>query len=178
MKVILNDHIEHLGERGDSVEVKSGFARNYLLPKKLAYLDTIGNRKLFEQEQDQWQEMDLKRKSAAEVVAGQMKGLELKFERRAGDKDVLFGSVTTTDIARELVEKGFEIDKRRIILADVIKEIGDFEAKVRVHRDIVVPLPVHVVRPGEEVASPAAEDAVDEVAGEAGAGSDAELPVE
>ncbi len=177
MKVILNDHIEHLGERGESVEVKPGFARNYLLPKKLAYLDSSGNRKLFAQEQDQWQEMDLKRASAAAIVRDRMKGLELKFERRAGENDVLFGSVTTADIARELTDKGFEIDKRRINIAEVIKEIGSFEAEVRVHRDIAVPLQIHVVRPGEQVATPEASGSEGDAAGEASAEVEAEAPV-
>ena len=94
MKVILNDHIEHLGERGDSVVVKPGYARNYLVPKGLAYLDTPGNRMRFEQEQNRWEEMDLHRRSAAEKVAAAMHGYGARFERRAGEKDVLFGSVS------------------------------------------------------------------------------------
>ena len=151
MKVILNDHVEHLGERGACVEVKPGYARNYLLPQGLAYLDTPGNRRLFEQQQNRWQEMDLKRRSAAEAVQASMKGIELLFERRAGEKNVLFGSVTSADIGRELVEKGFEIDKRRVHLDDVIKELGSFEAVVNIHRDINVTIPVHVVRPGGTV---------------------------
>ncbi len=159
MKVILNDHVEHLGERGASVEVKPGYARNYLLPQGLAYLDTPGNRRLFDQQQNRWQEMDLSRRTAAEAVQTSMKGVELTFERRAGEKDVLFGSVTTADIGRELVEKGFDIDKRRVHLEEVIKELGNFEAVVKIHREISVTLPVHVIRPGgqaeetEEVAA-------------------------
>lgn len=151
MKVILNDHVEHLGERGASVEVKPGYARNYLLPQGLAYLDTPGNRRLFDQQQNRWQEMDLKRRGAAEVIQASMKDVELLFERRAGEKNVLFGSVTTADIGRELVEKGFEIDKRRVRLDDVIKELGSFEVVVNIHRDINVTIPVHVVRPGGAV---------------------------
>ncbi|MEN8165108.1 MAG: 50S ribosomal protein L9 [Acidobacteriota bacterium] len=151
MKVILNDHVEHLGERGASVEVKPGYARNYLLPQGLAYLDTPGNRRLFEQQQNRWQEMDLSRRTAAEAVQLSMKGVELLFERRAGEKNVLFGSVTEGDIGRELIEKGFEIDKRRVHLDDVIKELGNFEATVKIHRDIEVTIPVHVVRPGGQV---------------------------
>ena len=178
MKIILNDHIEHLGERGESVEVKPGFARNYLLPKKLAYADTPGNRKLFAQEQDQWQEMDLKRTSAAEIVRDRLKGIELRFERRAGEKDVLFGSVSIADIARELSDKGFEIDKRRINLAEAIKEIGSFEAEIRIHRDIAVSLPIHVVRPGEQVVVQEVDEARDEAASEAGAEVEAEAPGE
>jgi len=143
MKVILNDYLEHVGERGDSVEVKPGFARNYLLPKGLAYPDTPGNRRRFEQEQHHWEEMDLGRRSAAEVLAKGMDGTQLKFERRAGERDVLFGC-------------------RRIMLDHPIKELGNFEVELNIHRDIKVTLPVFVVRPGEEpkLGGDAAEAAV------------------
>jgi large subunit ribosomal protein L9 len=150
MKLILNDHIENLGERGDSVVVKAGYANNFLLPKKLAYPDTPGNRRRFEQEQTGWEEMDLERRGAAEKLAGQLDGTMLAFERRAGEKDVLFGSVNVADIARELAEKGFEIDRKRIRLEHAIKELGSFELVVHIHRDIDVTLPVRVVRPGED----------------------------
>ncbi len=150
MKVILNDYIEHVGERGDSVEVKPGFARNYLLPKALAYPDTPGNRRRFEQEQHHWEEMDLGRRGAAEVLAKEMTGTELTFERRASEKDVLFGSVTVADIAKDLADKGFEVDRRRINLAHPLKELGNFELELNIHRDIQLTLPVFVVRPGEE----------------------------
>ena len=162
MKVILNDHVEHLGERGACVEVKPGYARNYLLPQGLAYLDTPGNRRLFEQQQNRWQEMDLGRRTAAEAVQVSMKGVELTFERRAGEKNVLFGSVTSADIGRELIGKGFEIDKRRVHLDDVIKELGNFEVTVKSHRDIEVNVPVHVIRPGGQVEEDAEEVAVEE----------------
>lgn len=158
MKVILTDHIEHLGERGDSVTVKPGYARNYLLPKGLAYLDTPGNRKLFAQQQSSWEEMDLARRSAAEKMAAEMTGTELRFERRAGEKDVLFGSVTVMDIARELAERGFDLERRRIRLDQPIKALGTTDVDVVVHRDIVVKIPVHVVRPGDH-GDPAAESA-------------------
>ena len=169
MKVILNDHVDKLGERGSSVEVRPGYARNYLLPQGLAYLDTPGNRRLFDQQQNRWQEMDLKRRSAAESVQGSMKGLELLFERRAGEKNVLFGSVTSADIGRELAKKGFDIDKRRVRIDDVIKELGSFEAIVNIHRDISVTIPVHVVRPGGQVADAevSADDSSDAAPAEA-----------
>jgi large subunit ribosomal protein L9 len=159
MKVILNDHVEHLGERGDSVVVKSGFARNYLLPKGLAYLDTAGNRKLFEQEQRTWEEMDLNRRGAAEKVAQAMRGTELLFERRAGEKDVLFGSVSVVDIARELAERGFDIDRRRVGLDHPIKELGTHDVAIMIHPEISVAVPVHVVRPGDQPAPSVATDA-------------------
>ncbi len=158
MKVILNDHIEHLGERGDSVVVKPGYARNYLVPKGLAYLDTPGNRMRFEQEQNRWEEMDLHRKSAAEKVAAAMHGTELLFERRASEKDVLFGSVNAPDIARELANRGFEMERRRVKLDNPIKELGTFPVEIHVHREITVTIPVHVVRPGERPGEPAEEE--------------------
>lgn len=148
MKVILNDHIDRLGERGDVVTVRPGYARNYLFPKGMAYLESSGNRKQFDQEQDKWQEMDLERRSAAEKMAARMTGTELLFERRAGERDVLFGSVNLADIAAALAERGFDIDRRRILLENPIKELGSFNVGIRVHRDIDVAIPVHVVRPG------------------------------
>ena len=150
MKLILNDHIENLGERGDSVVVKAGYANNFLLPKGLAYHDTPGNRKRVAQEQTGWEEMDLERLGAAKKLAADLEGTMLAFERRAGEKDVLFGSVSLADINNELAEKGFEIDRKRIRLEHAIKEIGAFEVVVHIHRDIDVTLPVRVVRPGED----------------------------
>jgi large subunit ribosomal protein L9 len=150
MKVILNDHIEHLGERGDSVVVKPGYANNYLMPKGLAYPDTPGNRKRFEQEQKRWEEMDTHRLGAAQKLAADLDGTKLAFERRAGEKDVLFGSVTAADIGRELVERGFDIDRRRVMLESPIKELGSFDVTVHIHRGIDVVVPVRVVRPGED----------------------------
>lgn len=156
MKVILNDHIDHLGERGDVVTVKPGYARNYLLPQGLAYLDTPGNQRRFDEEQTRWEEMDLGRRTAAEKIAADMAGTELLFERRAGERNVLFGSVSVVDIGRELADRGFEIDRRRILLGHPIKELGSYQVDVRVHRDINVTIPIHVVRPGEQPAPPEA----------------------
>jgi large subunit ribosomal protein L9 len=150
MKVILNDYIEHLGERGESVVVKPGYANNYLLPKGLAYHDTPGNRRRFEQEQKNWEEMDLERRSAGEKLAAELDGTKLAFERRAGEKDVLFGSVSVADIHRELKERGFDLDRKRIMLENPIKELGASDVVVQIHRDISVTLPVRVVRPGED----------------------------
>jgi len=150
MKVILNDYIEHLGERGDSVVVKRGYANNYLLPKGLAYPDTAGNRRRFNQEQNHWEEMDLERRSAGEKLAASLEGIKLAFERRAGEKDVLFGSVSSADIHRELQERGFDLDRKRILLEHPIKELGAVDVLIQIHREITVNVPVKVVRPGED----------------------------
>jgi large subunit ribosomal protein L9 len=157
MKVILNDFVENLGERGDTVEVKPGYARNFLLPRGLAYNDTPGNRKRFAQEQRTWEQMDFSRRSSAEKAAAALKGAELHFQRRAGENEVLFGSVSVVDIARELSERGFEVERRRILLAEPIKSLGRFEVAVQVHRDIQVTVPVHVTRPGEQAVAGGAE---------------------
>lgn len=166
MKVILNDYIEHLGERGDSVVVKPGFARNYLLPKGLAYPDTPGNRRRFEQEQKHWEEMDLSRRSAADALAKDMDGTELIFERRAGERDVLFGSVSVADIVGELAAKGFEIDRKRVMLDHPIKELGNFDVNINIHREVQVTLPVFVVRPGDEPNRGEDQEVIDASAGE------------
>lgn len=150
MKLILNDHVENLGERGDSVTVKPGYANNFLIPKGLAYVDTPANRRRFEQEQKRWEEMDLGRRQAAEKLAADLDGTVLAFERRAGEKDVLFGSVSVADIHRELASRGFDIDRRRVRLDAPIKELGAFEVDVHVYRDLDVTIPIRVVRPGED----------------------------
>jgi large subunit ribosomal protein L9 len=150
MKVILNDHIEHLGERGASVVVKAGYANNYLLPKGLAYADTPGNRKRFEQEQPRWEQMDTQRLDAAQKMAAALDGVKLAFERRAGENDVLFGSVTAADVGRELAQRGFDIDRRKIVLDSPIKALGSFDVVIQIHRGIDVTIPVRVVRPGED----------------------------
>lgn len=150
MKVILNDFIEHLGERGDSVSVKPGYANNYLIPKGLAYIDTPGNRRRFQQEQKTWEHQDMQRRGAAEKLAAELEGTKLAFERRAGEKDVLFGSVTAADIATALADRGFDIDRRRIMLEHPIKELGAVDVVINIHRGIDVVVPVRVVRPGED----------------------------
>ncbi len=150
MKLILNDHIDHLGERGQSVVVKAGYANNYLLPKGLAYHDTPGNRKRFEQEQPRWEQMDTQRVDVARKLAAALDGTKLAFERRAGENDVLFGSVTAADVGRVLTERGFDIDRRKIMLDNPIKALGTFDVVIQIHRGIDVTIPVRVVRPGED----------------------------
>lgn len=178
MKVILNDHIEHLGERGDSVLVKPGYANNYLIPKGLAYHDTPGNRRRFGQEQKRWEEMDVQRRGAAEKLAADLEGTKLAFERRAGENNVLFGSVNVADISRELAVRGFEIDRKRVRLEHAIKELGSFDVVVHIHRDIDVTVPVRVVRPGEDPEAAVAEfvaEGVLEVVEEVEDGGEAEV---
>lgn len=153
MKVILNDHVEHLGDRGTVCEVKPGFARNFLIPGKLAYEATPGNLARFKQEQRLWLEGQQREKAQAELLAGKIAGLELSFVRRSGDGDALYGSVTASDVAEALAAKGFEVDRRRVELAQHIKRLGTFSAELHLHREVRVPVTVHVLRAGEQASA-------------------------
>jgi large subunit ribosomal protein L9 len=150
MKVILNDHVEHLGDRGATVEVKPGFARNYLLPQGLAYEATAANLARFKQEQKRWEIKEANEKVEAEAQAAHLTGIELSFKRRAGEGDALYGSVTASDIAEALAERGIKIDRRRIALAQHIKRLGTFTAEIHLHREVRVPLMLHVEPEVEE----------------------------
>ncbi len=144
MKVILNDHVEHLGDRGATVEVKPGFARNYLFPKGLAYEATAANLTRFKQETKRWVVKQTKEKTEAEAMAANLAGIELTFKRRAGDEDILYGSVTASDIADALAERGITVERRRIALAQHIKRLGTFTAEIHLHRDVRVPVTLHI----------------------------------
>lgn len=151
MKVILNDHVEHLGERGAICVVKPGFARNFLIPKGFAYEATAANLARFQQEQRRWLQQEAKEKGVAEALASQLAGMELKFRRRAGEGDALYGSVTSSDIAEAIeAKKGYSIDRRKIVLAQHIKRLGTFTAELHLHRDVRVPITLHVEREGGE----------------------------
>jgi len=159
MKVILNDHVEHLGDRGTILEVKRGFARNYLIPKSLAYEATPTNLARFKQETKGWEQKEAHEKVAAEAVAARLAGIELTFLRRAGEGDALYGSVTASDVAGALAERGVEIDRRRIELAQHIKRLGTFNAEIHLHREVRVPITLHVEREGEPDVQAAAPEA-------------------
>jgi large subunit ribosomal protein L9 len=144
MKVILNDHVEHLGDRGATIEVKTGLARNYLIPKGLAYEATAANLARFKQETKRWEIKQTKEKGEAEAMAAKFAGLELTFKRRAGEEDILYGSVTASDIAEALAERGITVERRRIALAQHVKRLGTFTAEIHLHRDVRVPVTLHV----------------------------------
>jgi large subunit ribosomal protein L9 len=150
MKVILNEHVENLGDRGATVEVKPGFARNYLLPQRLAYEATAANLARFKQEQKRWEIKEANEKVEAEEQAAHLTGIELSFKRRAGEGDALYGSVTASDIAEALAERGIKIDRRRIALPQHIKRLGTFTAEIHLHREVRVPLMLHVEPEVEE----------------------------
>jgi large subunit ribosomal protein L9 len=167
MKVILIEEIRGLGTRGDIVSVKDGYARNYLLPKKLAREATEGNLKSIEQEKKKWAALSQQEKAAAEKAAASVQGVKLTIQKRVGDAGQLFGSVTANEIADALEAKGIEVDKRRIELAHPIKTLGNHEVDVRLHREVTAHIKVEVVPIGverieEEPAAPVEETAEQE----------------
>ena len=146
MEVILREHVEHLGRRGDVVKVADGYARNYLLPRKLALTVTEGNRKQIARERQIAEKREADERVAAEAMAARLAGLEIAIARRVGDTEALYGSVTSTDIAEALAAKGFEVDRRRVQLPEAIKQLGAFEVPVRLHRDVTATVKVVVTR--------------------------------
>jgi large subunit ribosomal protein L9 len=159
--VLLREDIDHVGGRGEIVKVKAGFARNFLLPQGLATLATKGNIKQIEGERAALLKKAAAEKATAEAQAEQMKGIELSFERKAGESGALFGSVTSMDIADAIKAKGYEIDRKRIVLKDAIKALGTFSVGVKLHREVVIKLPVTVSPEGGVLIpeSPASEEA-------------------
>ena len=145
MELILRKDVEHLGRRGEVVQVKGGFGRNYLLPHKLAMLVTEGNRKVVEQEKAAAVKRDASEQSEAQQLAGMLAQTTLTVARKAGENGVLFGSVTSIDIAEELHKKGFEIDRRKIHLDEPLKQLGEFQVPVRLHKEVTVSVPIQVV---------------------------------
>lgn len=146
--VLLREDIDTLGARGELVKVKPGYARNYLLPRGLAVAATAGNMRQIEQERAALLRKEAKEKGTAEMQATQMGSLKLTFERKVGEHGLLYGSVTSMDIAEALQAKGYEIDRKRILLKDNFKEVGDYTVPVRLHRDVVLEIPVEVVPEG------------------------------
>jgi large subunit ribosomal protein L9 len=146
--VLLREDVDDLGARGEIVRVKSGYARNYLLPRKLAVQATASNVKQIEQERAALLKKEAKEKGTAQEQADQMKALRLSFTRKVGEHGLLYGSVTSMDIAEALKERGYEIDRRRITLRDAIKETGEYTVPVRLHREVVIDLPVEVTGEG------------------------------
>jgi large subunit ribosomal protein L9 len=145
MEVILREHVEHLGARGDVVKVTPGYARNYLLPRKLALAVTENNKRQIEREKKLAEARDMEEKSAAEAVAVRLGALDVEIARRVGESDALYGSVTSADIAQAIKDKGFEVDKRKIQLPDPIKSLGETTVAVKIHREVVAQVKVRVV---------------------------------
>ena len=146
MDIILREHVEHLGARGEIVKVADGYARNYLLPRKLALLATEGNKKRVERERKIVEAREAEERAASEAIATRLSALELTFTRRVGETEQLYGSVTSQDIADALKAKGFKVDKRKILLPDALKALGEVTVPVKLHRDVTAQLKVTVAK--------------------------------
>jgi large subunit ribosomal protein L9 len=146
MQVILREEIEKLGRRGEVVNVAPGYARNYLLPKRLAVEATEANKKIVEQEKQAHLRREAKAIADAQELAKMLASVELTIAQKAGENDQLFGSVTANDIAVALEKQGYTIERRRVHLEEPIKTLGDFKVTLRLHRDVSTEIPVHVVK--------------------------------
>jgi large subunit ribosomal protein L9 len=159
MEVILRQHVDNLGKRGEIVKVADGYARNYLLPRKLALPATSGNRKHVERERKIMETRESEERAAAEAIASRLSLVDITIARRTGDTEQLYGSVTSADIVEFLKEKGFEVDRRKLLLPEAIKALGEYDVPLKLHREVTVPLKVKVVKEGgaAAAAAPAAE---------------------
>ncbi len=146
MEIILREHVEHLGHRGDIVSVADGYARNYLLPRKLALPATDGNKKRVERERKLLEAREADERHAAEAVAARLAGVEVVVGRRVGEGDTLYGSVTAADIAARLAELEVEIDRRKIQLVEALKALGEYSVPIKLHRDVTGHIAVKVVK--------------------------------
>jgi large subunit ribosomal protein L9 len=146
MEVILREDVEKLGNRGQVVNVAAGYARNYLLPKRLAVLATGGNRKIVEQERQAHLRREAKEVADAQDLGKLMAMVSVTISQKAGENDQLFGSVTAQDIAGALEKQGYNIERRKIQLGDPIKQLGEHKVPIRLHRDVTIEIPVTVVR--------------------------------
>ena len=162
MDVILRQYVEHLGKRGDIVKVAAGYARNYLLPRKLALPATDGNKRHVERERKIMEVKEADEKAASQTIASRIEAIDVVITRRVGETEQLYGSVTSADIADFLKSKGFEIDRRKLILPEPIKTVGTHPVPLKLHRDVIVTINVQVAKEGGSTAAaaaPAAESA-------------------
>ena len=150
MEVILREHVDNLGRRGEVVKVADGYARNYLLPRKLALLVTEGNKQQIERERGKFEAREQEEKKVADAMAARLAGVEIQIARKVGETEVLFGSVTSADIAAAMAAKGFEIDRRKLNLREPIKKLGEFDIPLRLHLDVTIPIKVKVVAEGSD----------------------------
>jgi large subunit ribosomal protein L9 len=146
MEVILRQDVDKLGSRGQVVKVAPGYARNFLLPNKIAVAATEANRKIVEQERQAHVRKEAKQKGEAEDLAKLVNGVSLTIIQKAGENDQLFGSVTSKDIVEALAAQNFEIDRRKIHLDEPIKLLGDYKIPVRLYKDVVAEIEVHVTK--------------------------------
>jgi len=148
MEVILREHVDNLGRRGEVVKVADGYARNYLLPRKLALLVTEGNKKQIEREKVKFDLKEAEEQRVAQAIAERIADIDVEIARKVGETNVLYGSVTTSDIAEALAKTGFEIDRRKIVLQEPIKKLGQFSIPVKLHREVTAQIKLRVVAEG------------------------------
>jgi large subunit ribosomal protein L9 len=146
MEIILRDHVEHVGRRGEVVKVADGYARNFLLPRKLALLATEANKKRVERERKLVEARESEERGAAEAIGARLSALEITITRKVGENDQLYGSVTNGDIAEVMKAQGFEIDRRKILLPDPLKALGETMVPVKLHRDVTAQVKVTVAK--------------------------------
>ena len=150
MEVILKEDVAKLGSRGDVVKVAEGYGRNFLLPRKLAIEASAGNKQVIEQMRAASVRRSAKEKAQAEELSKQFDGLSVSFQRKSGENDQLFGSVTSGDIAEALERKGFNIDRRKIQLHEPLKTVGEFVVPVKLHKDVTAHLKVVIEKEAVE----------------------------
>jgi len=149
MELLLKEDVDNLGARGDLVKVKPGYGRNYLLPRGLAIQATPGNKKQIELQRKTILKKEAVERDTATQQADLLKDVTLEFARKVGEHGILYGSVTSMDIAEALAAKGYEIDRRRVLLKEPIKEPGEFEAPIKLHREVTTNVKVVVKREEE-----------------------------
>ena len=148
MEVILREHVDNLGRRGEVVKVADGYARNYLLPRKMALLVTENNKKQIERERVKFEAKEAEERKVAEAMSERLANLEVVITRKVGETEALYGSVTAADIAEALAAKGFDVEKRKLQLPDPLKKVGVVEVPVKLHRDVTASVKVSVVAEG------------------------------
>jgi large subunit ribosomal protein L9 len=146
MEVILREDVDKLGTRGELVKVAPGYARNFLLPKRLAVAATEANKKIVAQEREAHLRKEAKLAGEAGELAKIMSSVSVTIKAKAGENDHLFGSVTVKDIAEALEKQNFNIDRKKIVMADAIRQLGDHKVTLKLHKDVSLELPVHVVK--------------------------------
>ena len=149
MEVILREHVDNLGRRGEIVKVADGYARNYLLPRKLALVASAANKQQIERERVKFEAKEAEERKVAEAMAERIANVDVEIRRRVGETEALYGSVTTSDIADALKAKGFDLDRRKIQLQEPIKKVGEFEIPIRLQRDVTATIKVRVAPEGE-----------------------------
>jgi large subunit ribosomal protein L9 len=146
MEIILREDVDKLGQRGDMVKVADGYARNFLLPRNLAVTATESNKKIVEQQRQAHVRRDAKLVTEAQELGKMMSSVSVTIQQKAGENDQLFGSVTSNDVAVALEKLGYTIDRKKVHLEEPIKTLGDFHVSVRLHKDVSIDIPVHVVK--------------------------------